>query len=141
MESLGRFNPEIQTIYLCQSMPSSGGQFGRFLLTGLFNTLNGYAAVILLQFVTGMPLISNLVGYLFSGVVGYFAHSLFTFRTKASSLGAFRYAVVLGFSYLINLLVLQVLLQHLPPIHAQVIAVTVFTISCYVGQSRITFRR
>jgi putative flippase GtrA len=122
-------------------MPSSGGQFGRFLLTGLFNTLHGYLAVILLQFVTGMPLISNLVGYLFSGVVGYFAHSLFTFRTKASSLGAFRYSIVLGVSYLINLLVLRVLLQHLPPVHAQLIAVTVFTICCYIGQSRITFSR
>ncbi|WP_457767678.1 GtrA family protein [Cyanobium sp. ULC084] len=117
-----------------------GGQFGRFLLTGLFNTANGYASVLLLQFITGMPVLSNLLGYLFSGTIGYFAHSTFTFRSKANSSGAVRYAVVLGGSYLINLLVLKALLKVLSPVPSQLIAVTIFTALCYIGQSKITFR-
>lgn len=122
-------------------MPSFGGQFGRFLLTGLFNTANGYASVLFLQFITGRPLLSNLLGYLFSGAIGYLAHSTYTFRSRASTRGAVRYAVVLGISYLINLLVLQALLRFLSPMHSQLVAVTIFTVLCYVGQSKITFRK
>lgn len=122
-------------------MRSSGGQFGRFLLTGLFNTANGYASVLLLQQITGLPLISNLLGYLFAGVVGYMAHSKFTFRAKANSHGALRYVVVLGISYLINLIALKALLMILSPVQAQLIAVTLFTVLCYFGQSRLTFSR
>jgi len=122
-------------------MRSSSSQFGRFLLTGIFNTANGYASVLLLQQITGMPLIANLLGYLFAGAVGYLAHSKFTFRTKANSHGAVRYAVVLGISYLINLIILKALLVILDPILSQLIAVTVFTVLCYLGQSRLTFSR
>jgi putative flippase GtrA len=118
--------------------PSS--QFGRFLLTGLFNTANGYASVLLLQYITGMPILSNVLGYIFAGAVGYLAHSIFTFRAKASSRGALRYSIVLGVSYGANLIVLKELLRFLDPVQAQLIAVTVFTLSCYIGQSRITFR-
>jgi putative flippase GtrA len=122
-------------------MGSSSSQFGRFLLTGLFNTANGYASVLVLQLITGMPVIANMLGYLFAGAVGYLAHSKFTFRTKANSSGAVRYGIVLGMSYLINLITLKALLVILTPVPAQLIAVTVFTVLCYVGQSRLTFSR
>jgi putative flippase GtrA len=123
------------------TMRSSGSQFGRFLITGLFNTANGYVSVLVLQLITGMPVIANLLGYLIAGSVGYLAHSKFTFRTKAKPSGAVRYGAVLGVSYLINLIVLKALLVILAPVPAQLIAVTIFTILCYVGQSRITFSR
>lgn len=122
-------------------MRHTSSQFGRFLLTGIFNTANGYTSVLVLQLITGMPVIANLLGYLFAGAVGYLAHSRFTFRTKANSSGALRYGVVMGMSYLINLITLKALLVILSPVLAQLIAVTVFTILCYLGQSRFTFSR
>ncbi|WP_094556048.1 GtrA family protein [Synechococcus sp. 1G10] len=120
-------------------MGSSSSQFGRFLLTGIFNTANGYASVLVLQAITGMPVIANLLGYLFAGAVGYLAHSKFTFRTKTNSSGAVRYGFVLCVSYLINLITLKALLMIIAPVPAQLIAVTIFTVLCYFGQSRLTF--
>lgn len=122
-------------------MRHTSSQFGRFLLTGIFNTANGYTSVLVFQLITGMPVIANLLGYLFAGAVGYLAHSRFTFRTKANSSGALRYGVVMGMSYLINLITLKALLMILSPVLAQLIAVTVFTILCFLGQSRFTFSR
>lgn len=118
---------------------SNSSQFGRFLLTGIFNTANGYAAVLLLQVMIGRPFLANLFGYLFAGAVGYLAHSKFTFRAKANSRGAARYAAVLGISYMVNLISLKALLLILAPMAAQVVAVSIFTILCYIGQSRFTF--
>lgn len=122
-------------------MRRTSTQFGRFLLTGIFNTVNGYASVLLLQLVTGMPIVANLLGYVFAGAVGYLAHSKFTFRTKVNSSGALRYGLVLIMSYLVNLIILKALLMVLSPVPAQLIAITVFTILCYLGQSRLTFSR
>lgn len=88
-----------------------------------------------------MPILANLFGYLFAGAVGYLAHSKFTFRDKVNSVGAVRYAVVLGLSYLVNLVSLKALLMILAPLPAQAIAVTIFTLFCYLGQSLYTFSR
>lgn len=121
-------------------LASRSGQFGRFLIIGVFNTVNGYASVLFLQLITGMPVLSNMLGFIFSGVIGYLAHSVFTFRTKASGQGAVRYAVVLGGSYLVNLIALNSLMKVLSPVPSQLIAVTIFTLLCYLGQSRITFK-
>lgn len=122
-------------------MTSSEGQFGRFLLTGLFNTANGYASVLVIQSITGMPILSNFLGYLVASLLGYLAHTAYTFRSEISSHRAFRYVLVLATSYSINVMSLQALLRVLPPVPSQLIAVTIFTLLCYLGHSRFTFRK
>jgi putative flippase GtrA len=42
-------------------------------------------------------------------------------------------------SYLLNLAVLSACLRVLPPVPSQIIAITVFAIANYVGQSRFAF--
>lgn len=115
------------------------GQFGRFLLVGCFNTANGYASVLLLQMLLKSPFAANLLGYLLAGVIGYFAHSLFTFRAKVGLRMGAGYALVLALGYLANLIALHISLSLLPVPVAQLIAVSVFSIFCYLGQSRVVF--
>lgn len=115
-------------------------QFHRFLWTGIFNTLNGYAWILGIQVITGKPLLANMMGYGIAALIGYVAHSKFTFRQRPSWRSAYGYLVVVCTCYGINLLVLTWSLGFLPAVPSQILAITVFVILSYFGQSRIAFK-
>jgi putative flippase GtrA len=115
------------------------GQFSRFLWIGLFNTANGYAWILGLQWITGKPLLANILGYGVGAAIGYIAHTRYTFRQQPKWRSAKAYcAVVLG-SYLVNLAALKWCLTFLPAALAQVAAISVFVVLNYLGQSRYVF--
>ena len=114
-------------------------QFRRFVWTGIFNTVNGYAWILGLQVITSHPLLANLLGYGIAAVIGYLAHSRYTFRQQPSWRSAAGYSVVIGGSYLINLAVLKWSLNFLPVMLAQVLAISIFVVLSYLGQSRLAF--
>ena len=115
------------------------GQFRRFVWTGIFNTVNGYSWILGLQMITGNPLLSNLLGYGIAAAIGYVAHSRYTFRQQPNWRSAAGYCVVIGGSYLLNLAVLKWSLNFLPALLAQAIAISVFVVLSYLGQSRFAF--
>ena len=114
-------------------------QFRRFVWTGIFNTVNGYSWVLGLQLITGKPLFANMLGYGIAAVIGYIAHSRYTFRQQPSWRSAAGYSVVIGGSYLINLAVLKWSLNFLPAMLAQALAISIFVVLSYLGQSRFAF--
>ena len=114
-------------------------QFRRFLWTGIFNTVTGYAWILGLQVITGQPLLANMLGYGIAATMGYIAHSRYTFRQQPSWRSAAGYSLVIGGSYLINLAVLKWSLNFLPAVLAQTLAISVFVVLSYLGQSRIAF--
>ena len=115
------------------------GQFRRFVWTGIFNTVNGYAWILGLQVITGHPFLANMLGYGIAAVIGYIAHSRYTFRQQPSWRSAAGYSVVIGGSYLINLAVLKWSLNYLPAMLAQALAISIFVVLSYLGQSRFAF--
>ena len=115
------------------------GQFRRFVWTGIFNTVNGYAWILGLQVITGHPFLANMLGYGIAAVIGYIAHSQYTFRQKPSWRSAACYSVVIGGCYLINLAVLKWSLNFLPVMLAQILAISIFVVFSYLGQSRFAF--
>ncbi len=114
-------------------------QFNRFLWTGIFNTINGYAWILGFQILTGKPVMSNMLGYGVAALIGYVAHSRFTFRQRPSWRSAATYSVVITTCYGINLLVLKSSLSILPAIASQILAISIFVVLSYFGQSRFTF--
>ena len=115
------------------------GQFRRFVWTGIFNTVNGYAWILGLQIITGQPILANMLGYGIAAAIGYVAHSRYTFKQQPTWRSAAGYSVVIGASYLVNLVVLKWCLNVLPAVLSQVIAISVFVVLSYLGQSRFAF--
>lgn len=111
----------------------------RFVLVGLLNTINGYICILVLQALSGDPLLSNLLGYLVSAGLSYLAHSRFTFGHRPSSRSALAYGLVLVLSYAVNLVVLRLSLAWLGPMAAQGLAVLSFAAVSYWGQSSVVF--
>jgi len=114
-------------------------QLKRFIWTGIFNTVNDYAWILGLQVITGKPLLANMLGYGMAAVIGYIAHSRYTFRRQPSWRSATSYSVVIGGSYLINLAVLKWSLNFLPTMLAQTLAISIFVVLSYLGQARFAF--
>ncbi|MEB3200751.1 MAG: GtrA family protein [Synechococcaceae cyanobacterium] len=111
----------------------------RFLLVGLLNTVNGYVCILVIQALSGDPLLSNLLGYLLSAAFSYFTHSRLTFGHRPSSRSAVAYSLVLLGSYGVNLAVLRLTLPWLGATLAQGVAVLSFAAVSYVGQSTLVF--
>jgi putative flippase GtrA len=116
-------------------------QFNRFIFTGILNTINGYAWILGIQFLTAQPLLANMLGYAISALISYATHSRFTFRQRPTWRNATGYFVVICTCYAINLVVLQWSLGFLPAMVAQMLAVSVFVVLSYIGQSKYAFRQ
>lgn len=114
-------------------------QFRRFILTGIFNTVNGYAWIFGFQVITGKPILANMLGYGIAAVIGYITHSRYTFKQQPNWRSATGYSVVIGGSYLINLAVLMWSINFLPAMLAQTLAISIFVVLSYLGQSKFAF--
>lgn len=111
----------------------------RFVLVGGLNTLVGYGCILMLQAISHNPVLSNLLGYGLSASFSYLTHSRLTFGHTPSSRSARAYLAVLVVSYALNLGVLKLSLQWLPPMAAQGLAVLSFAAVSYLGQVWLVF--
>lgn len=86
--------------------------FIRYNLVGLLNTGLGYGLIFGLMFFFNLsPNWSNFIGYAIGALVSYYLNRSFTFRSKRASLRqSVLFFSVVAVSYLLNLLVLDLLL-------------------------------
>lgn len=113
----------------------------RFLSVGALNTLHGYFWIFAIQIVTGQPFLANILGFALAAILGYIAHSRLTFGHRLSWDKAGRYVLVVGASYIVNIVILAAALRYTTGLGAQFIAVAAFVILNYWGQSQFVFAR
>lgn len=84
------------------------GRIGRFVVVGLFNTLIGYAFILLGLFAGLGDYVANALGFLMGFPVAYLLHRSFTFRTNEpkSRSEAVRYALAFFLAYAVNIAVI-----------------------------------
>ena len=118
---------------------AESGYAGRYVGTGVFNTLAGFAVIFAMMWAGFSPVAANLASYACGFVLGFVLSRRFVFRSQGSVLGeGGRYVLSFVVAYLLNLAVLRFAIERLgvPPAFAQVVAAAVFTVSMY-GMGRL----
>jgi putative flippase GtrA len=108
---------------------------GRYIGTGAFNTLLGFAVIFGLMMAGFSPLIANIAGYSVGFVLGFVFSKKITFRSNGGVLAeGFRYLLAFIIAFALNIATLHVILKEtlIPPMFAQVIAAIVYTMMMYV---------
>lgn len=108
----------------------------KYILVGILNTALGLSIIYILMFFLKMnPIHSNIIGYLFGSLFGYFANSKWTFgQYKKSKSQVFFYYSAILISYLLNLTVVALGFNFLGlnKYAMQIVGVLVYTISSYL---------
>ena len=78
----------------------------RFIVSGMLYTLVSFVAIFFFQFWLAKPLLANILGYLLGGFIGYWMHTLFTFRSRVSGLNFFYYWLIWLTGVSLNFLIL-----------------------------------
>lgn len=118
----------------------------RFLIAGLWNTLFGYVAGIVIYWLIGKAagvIVVGILGSVVSISMAFLTHKLFVFRTKGNWLSEYlRSYVVYGGTAIagIALLFLFVDILGIEFWLAQLLAILVTVTASYLGHSRFTFR-
>lgn len=116
-------------------------QFIKYNLVGIVNTFTGFSIIFFLMFIGFTPVVSNLIGYAIGSVVSFYLNSRYTFNNKQKSVSQIiKFFMVLLFSYLLNLLVLQFLLGFINSYIAQLCSAIVYTLSSFVLMKFIVFK-
>ena len=117
------------------------GQFMRYNAVGVINTLIGFSIIFGLMFLGFDPILSNAVGYGVGSLVSFYLNKVYTFKaTKHSWRQVLYFFMILGISYLINVLVLHALLPWVNPYLAQLMSAIVYTLSSFLLAKNIVFR-
>lgn len=84
------------------------GQFLRFVIVGVLNTVYGFAVIFACMYWLGLSAyLSNAIGYGCGLITSYVLNRTFTFRSQARARGeVFRFLAVFGVAYLANLALL-----------------------------------
>ena len=116
-------------------------QFVTYNIVGIANTLVGFSIIFGLMFAGLGATASNAVGYAIGAVLSYILNKKYTFKsTDKSKLLAVKFFMVLGVSYLFNLITLQWLLTFLNAYISQLIAGAVYTVSSFLLAKFIVFK-
>ncbi|MCH9741027.1 MAG: GtrA family protein [Epsilonproteobacteria bacterium] len=117
------------------------GEFVRYNLVGIVNTLVGFSIVFGLMFMGMEPIPSNMIGYAIGSVVSFYLNSKYTFKATENSLAqAGKFFMVLALSYLLNYITLQWLLAFINPYMAQLFSAIVYTLSSFVLAKFLVFK-
>jgi putative flippase GtrA len=108
--------------------------FFRFVIVGLINTIFSLIIFTIVFYKIGLSIfISNLLSYFFGILLSYALNSVVTFQSKFSWFTFFKYVVVVGLCYCLNLIVLYAF-HHVLNTSAwfsQIISMGVYTMSFY----------
>jgi len=116
-------------------------QFVKYNLVGIINTIVGFSIIFALMFFGISPVNSNLTGYTIGSVLSFYLNSRYTFNsTENSRSQIILFFMVLFFSYLLNLLVLQLLLDFVNPYIAQFFSAVVYTLSSFLLMKFFVFK-
>ena len=121
---------------------AESGYAGRYVGTGVFNTLAGFAVIFAMMWAGFSPVVANLAGYACGFVLGFVLSKKFVFRSQGRVLGEVgRYVLTFLVAYLLNLAMLRFAIDRLaiPAAFAQVAAAVVFTVSMYAMGRLYTF--
>lgn len=104
----------------------------RFLSSGAVNTLLGFAVIFALMAAGVHPLGANIAGYAAGFFLGFLLSRSFVFRSNGRFVvQSLRYLMSFALCFSLNLLVLQICLQYMAVILAQVLASAVYTFSMF----------
>ena len=117
-----------------------------YLLTGGWNTLFGYGSFALLYYLFSHTLHAVVIltlSYIIGITNSYIGYKLFVFKTKGNILKEyFRFYVVYGGSYLINITTFPFLVFYLKinPYVAQIIITGIAVVSSYLFHKNYSFK-
>lgn len=116
----------------------------RFLAVGAANTVFGLSVIFsLMYFFELNPAVSNLIGYAFGLILGYFLNKNWTFKYKdVRRKGFFLYLLVILMAYLLNIGLVYSGIKYFLLNHyvAQIGGMILYTTVSFVGCNRIVFR-
>ena len=117
-----------------------------YIIAGAWNTIFGYFFFATLYFLFSkkvhymiLVVISNIVGI----TNAYISYKFFVFKTKGNYLREyFRFYVVYGFSMIIGLILLPLIVEllHISPLVAQLFIVVITVIISYLGHRNFSFK-
>ena len=117
------------------------GEFIRYNLVGIVNTMVGFSIIFSLMFMGVSPVLSNLMGYAIGSVVSFYLNSRYTFKsTQTTKAQVVKFFTILLSSYFLNLLTLQWLLELINPYLAQFFSAVVYTVSSFLLVKFIVFK-
>ncbi len=116
---------------------------GRYLGSGVVNTIIGFAVIFALLAAGAQPLWANVGGYGAGLALGFLFSRKLVFRSNGHWSGeGVRYLLAFALCFLLNLAVLRVLLGFsLHVAAAQVVASAAYTVAMYAMQRVFVFRR
>lgn len=120
------------------------GQFFRYLVVGVINTLLGYCIIFACMYLAGMtPEASNVAGYAVGLVVSYVLNRYYTFNNKQSRRGEIlRFLAVFFVAYVSNFAVLLILIHRIG-MHeggSQIIAGLVYVVASFLMNKYYVFK-
>ena len=116
---------------------------GRYVCSGSFNTVSGFAVIFLMMWLGFSPFLANVAGYTVGFILGFVITKKFVFRSNGHFITeSFRYLIAFVFSFLVNLLVLRISLDgmKLHVVAAQVVAAGCYTLLMYLLARFFVFR-
>ena len=115
------------------------GEFVRYCLVGVVNTIIGFGLVLLFGLVL-IPELANLLGYSIGVCISYVLNSRFTFRGKKGNFARFFFCVLLAYGA--NLFALFVLYRVLgyEAIISQLFSAAIYTICSFLLSRYFAFR-
>jgi putative flippase GtrA len=120
------------------------GRIVRFVVVGLFNTLVGYAFILLALFAGLGDYLANALGFLVGLPVAYLLHRTFTFRASEPNhrSEATRYTLAFSSAYAVNIAVVAIgrELGFRESPFVQFLAITVYAALFYVLNRLFVFR-
>lgn len=108
---------------------------GRYIGSGAFNTLIGFAVIFGMMWAGFSPVVANVAGYATGFVLGFFLLKKIVFRSNGRFVSeSVRYLVAFLCAFVLNLIVLFVVLNKfgLSAVLAQVAGAIAYTGSMYV---------
>ena len=140
-------DPQVRTLAWSRLSSWARSRQFRFLLVGAFNTLVGLAAYALFVHLVGdtVGYVGALVlAYMVGIAVGFVLHRRLVFQVEGNVLvDLVRYIGVQASAFALNAALLPALVElvHVPPLPAQVIALSIVVVTTYLGHARISFHR
>jgi len=110
-------------------------QLGRYLLSGVGNTVVGFSVIFVLMWVGVSAYVANMAGYAIGGVIGFLVSRNFVFNAASKfNRQMWRYSLAFVLSVALNIVVLTLALEifGINRFLSQCLAAASYTVSMYL---------